>query len=109
MVWRYFTCGVNDPVSSGDFSPAFGDDEIISKNNDTINNPAIAAPINIYPLVSFSLLPAILSARDLPRFNLRFPVAILIGPVQFFSRAPLVQSRPCPTEPTAKPGVTMPL
>jgi hypothetical protein len=24
-----------------------GDDETISKNNETINNPAIAAPINI--------------------------------------------------------------
>jgi hypothetical protein len=28
-------------------SAAFGDDEIISKNNETINNPAIAAPIII--------------------------------------------------------------
>jgi hypothetical protein len=52
-VWRYFTCGVKLPVSSGVFSPAFGDDEIISKNSETINNPAIPAPINIRPLLSF--------------------------------------------------------
>jgi len=63
-VWRYFTCDVKDPVSNGDFSRAFGDDEIISKNSETINNPAIPAPINICPLslllflsASYSTLP----------------------------------------------------
>jgi hypothetical protein len=38
------------PASSGDFSRAFGDDDIISKNSETINNPAIPAPI----IMSFS-------------------------------------------------------
>jgi hypothetical protein len=46
-LWRYFTRGVSDPASNGVFSPVFGEDEIISKNNETINNPAIPAPINI--------------------------------------------------------------
>jgi hypothetical protein len=65
---------VKDPVSSGDFSRAFGDDEIISKNSETINNPAIPAPINICPLslflflsASYSILPAISIARGVPR------------------------------------------
>ena len=38
------------PASRGDFSPAFGDDDNISKNSETINNPAIPAPI----IISFS-------------------------------------------------------
>jgi hypothetical protein len=46
-LWRYFTRGVSDPASTGDFSPALGEDEIISKNSETINKPAIPAPINI--------------------------------------------------------------
>jgi hypothetical protein len=48
--WNYFTRLVIDPASSGDFSRALGDDDNISKNSETINNPAIPAPI----IISFS-------------------------------------------------------
>jgi hypothetical protein len=57
-LWRYFTRGVSDPGSSGAFSPALGEDEIISKNNETINKPAIPAPINICAPFIFLQLPA---------------------------------------------------
>ena len=44
----YFTRRLSWPASSEVPSPRLGDEEIISKKRETINNPAIAAPMIIY-------------------------------------------------------------
>ncbi len=44
-VWNYFECDVSVSGSSGDSRRDFGDDESISKNSETISNPAIPAPM----------------------------------------------------------------
>jgi hypothetical protein len=44
----YFTRRLSWPASSEALSPRLGDEEIISKKRETINNPAIAAPMIIY-------------------------------------------------------------
>jgi hypothetical protein len=44
----YFTRRLSWPASSEVLSPRLGDEEIISKKRETINNPAIAAPMIIY-------------------------------------------------------------
>lgn len=56
---HYFTLGVRLVPSWW----AFGEDETISRNNETISNPAITAPINI----ATPFLTATLSAFPLAR------------------------------------------
>jgi hypothetical protein len=58
-------------------SLGFGDEEIISKNKETINNPAIAAPISIGDPIS--ILPSFLHAgfHESPRLLYRqVPVSL---------------------------------
>jgi hypothetical protein len=53
------------------FSFGLGDDETISKNNETINNPAIAAPINISDPSPACHLMGTLDATPCPCFAYR--------------------------------------
>jgi len=50
-VCHYFTGAASEPCSL----LGFGEEETISKNKETINNPAIAAPISIYDPISLCL------------------------------------------------------
>jgi hypothetical protein len=65
-----------------------GEEDTISKNKETINKPAIAAPISIDPISSFFFPPADSLARQAPHTL----VHILIGSFQFFLTGFLMQT-----------------
>jgi hypothetical protein len=65
----YFTRSASGRASS----PGLGDEDTISKNKETINNPAMTAPINIYDPNSSATSPTASLARCIPSLNALTP------------------------------------
>ena len=55
-----------------------GDEDTISKNNETINNPAMHAPITIFQPLSLSLCCCLLSTRDSIQFSITHVIFLIV-------------------------------